>query len=682
LTNAASHLCQPDAARILIPSRHLVRQQTFGDMTSRSLLLDAARILNGASMVLTEMARLNALSTKATSSVTRQLRRVPTVDMARPSEHVPGPDVTSPDVTSPEQRVPNVNMTRPFEPSEHVPGPDVPSPVQRAPAPTRCMHAAAAIPSSQRDAPFDDGSRTRDTAAANASAVICEDSSGNAGPPAPAPAPFAPFAPAPPAPPPSSAAPTPPVSMKPESVAVPSTQLARVMGFGTLATRLALGTVGELVRRQFDQIAEDNTKRAVLSDGNLDALASTLCRMRGAALKLGQMLSMADNNVVPPELTQALDRVRQNADRMPAPQLHETMATELGDDWRAQFLEFEDLPLAAASLGQVHRAKCPTRLGDAERADATTDMSVDTDAAPDDVVVKVQYPGVADSIDSDIANVMRLVRWTNFAPPGLYIDEVMRVARKELKLECDYVHEAKMQTKYRKLLMDAQDGGNAPESFAFRVPRVHPAFSTERVITTEFIHGVALDQVSSLSQETRDEVGASLLWLTMTELFTWRFMQTDPNWGNFLYEEETSTVGLIDFGAAREFSVEFIDQYLRLVWGAAEGDRELILDASIQLGFLTGDESQDMIEAHLAAAAVIGEPFACEGPYDFAGSDLTERVTSHLHVFGRERLAPPPEDAYALHRKLSGSFMACIKLGARIECRSLLQQHYEKRWGM
>jgi aarF domain-containing kinase len=158
-------------------------------------------------------------------------------------------------------------------------------------------------------------------------------------------------------------------------------------------------------------------------------------------------------------------------------------------------------------------------------------------------------------------------------------------------------------------------------------------------------------------------------------------MQTDPNWGNFLYDEEARTVNLIDFGAAREFSVEFTDQYLRLVWGAAEGNHDLILDASIQLGFLTGDESQNMIDAHLAAAATIGEPFSSEGLYDFAGSDLTERVTSHLHVFGHERLTPPPEDAYALHRKLSGSFMACIKLGAKIECHSLLQKHYEERWG-
>jgi aarF domain-containing kinase len=167
----------------------------------------------------------------------------------------------------------------------------------------------------------------------------------------------------------------------------------------------------------------------------------------------------------------------------------------------------------------------------------------------------------------------------------------------------------------------------------------------------------------------------------MTELFDWNFMQTDPNWGNFLYDVDSSTIGLIDFGAARPFDRNFTDQYLRLVWGSANNDEEMVLDASFNLGFLTGDESKQMIQAHLAAAFAIGEPFGRNKPFNFKGSDLTERVTSHLRVFGKERLKPPPEDAYALHRKLAGSFMACIRLGVNVECRSLLKELYLKRWG-
>jgi len=351
---------------------------------------------------------------------------------------------------------------------------------------------------------------------------------------------------------------------------------------------------------------------------------------------------------------------------MPTPQLNTTMEEELGSEWRNEkFQNFEDMPLAAASLGQVHRA---THTNTGEQ-----------------VVVKVQYPGVADSIDSDIENVMRLVRWTNFAPKGLYIDEVMRVARKELKLECDYVHEAEMQRQYSRLLDTAADSDNTYKdvtNVSFVVPKVYDDASTSRVLTSEYVAGVPLDEISHLEQETRDDVGSALLWLTMTELFDWRFMQTDPNWGNFLYDIETSTIGLIDFGAARPFDPEFVDQYLRLVWGAAEQDEEMVLDASVRLGFLTGDESKSMTNAHLAAAYAIGEPFADGAAlFDFRGSDLTERVTSHLQTFGKERLKPPPEDAYALHRKLAGSFMACIRLGSRVECRPMLRDLYLARWG-
>ena len=91
-----------------------------------------------------------------------------------------------------------------------------------------------------------------------------------------------------------------------------------------------------------------------------------------------------------------------------------------------------------------------------------------------------------------------------------------------------------------------------------------------------------------------------------------------------------------------------------------------------------------MIDAHLAAAYVIGEPFSKmnEGTkFNFEHSDLTERVTGHLQTFGKERLKPPPEDAYALHRKLAGSFMACIRLGSQVECRPMLKELYAKRWG-
>jgi aarF domain-containing kinase len=138
--------------------------------------------------------------------------------------------------------------------------------------------------------------------------------------------------------------------------------------------------------------------------------------MRGAALKLGQMLSLQDETALPPSLSKALERVKQSADYMPKRQLEAQLVSQLGADWRSKLLEFEEVPLAAASIGQVHRAKL---------LDGT------------EVAMKIQYPGVAESIDSDLSNLKRLVQMTNLLPPGLFVDKIIEVASVELKAECE-----------------------------------------------------------------------------------------------------------------------------------------------------------------------------------------------------------------------------------------------------
>lgn len=95
-------------------------------------------------------------------------------------------------------------------------------------------------------------------------------------------------------------------------------------------------------------------------------------------------------------------------------------------------------------------------------------------------------------------------------------------------------------------------------------------------------------QVAEMSQKIRDAVGTLLLQLTLKELFEWRFMQTDPNWGNFLYDQSSAKLNLIDFGAAREFPSKFVDNYLSMVKACAERDREGVINYSTRLGFLTG----------------------------------------------------------------------------------------------
>lgn len=438
---------------------------------------------------------------------------------------------------------------------------------------------------------------------------------------------------------------------KPRERRVPSTPFTRAVGFAGLGASLAWGTLQESAKRLvFGPENLPNQPPALspfLSEKNAERLALALCRMRGAALKIGQMLSIQDESLVPAPILAALDIVRQGADVMPRSQLNKVLNAELGQDWSSKLISFDYEPMAAASIGQVHRAVLKNGMK---------------------VAMKIQYPGVADSIESDINNVKLLLDYTNLIPEGLYLDRAMKVAKDELSRECDYVLEATNQKRFRDLLCNSE---------GFYVPLVVDDLSSKRVLTTELISGIPIDKVALLDQETRNYVGRKLLELTLRELFVFRFMQTDPNWSNFVYDEASKIINLIDFGAARDYPKNFVDNYLRMVVACANGDKDAVIEMSRRLGFLTGEESEVMLDAHVQAGFVVGLPFSKPGAYDFRASNITHSISNLGATMLRHRLTPPPDEAYSLHRKLSGAFLACIKLGAAVPCRQLLFNVYD-----
>ncbi|KAK1664576.1 hypothetical protein QYE76_052735 [Lolium multiflorum] len=433
---------------------------------------------------------------------------------------------------------------------------------------------------------------------------------------------------------------------------VPATPFTRALGFAGLGAGLAWGGLQESARRvMYGAPVGDGGRSALspfLSDQNAERVALALCRMRGAALKVGQMLSIQDESLVPPPVLAALDIVRQGADVMPSKQLNSVLDAELGQGWSSRLTSFDYEPLAAASIGQVHRA-------------VLKDGS--------DVVMKIQYPGVADSIESDIENVRLLLTYTNLIPKGLFLDRAIKVAKEELARECDYVIEASNQKRYRELLSDSE---------GYYVPKVTDELSSKKILTSEFVPGVPIDKVAVLSQETRNYVGCKLLELTIKELFVFRFMQTDPNWSNFLYDDSRRQFNLIDFGAAREFPKKFVDDYLRMVVACANRDRDGVLEMSRRLGFLTGEEPEVMLDAHVEAAFIVGVPFSRPGGHDFRANNITHSVSNLGATMLKHRMTPPPDEVYSLHRKLSGAFLACIKIGAVVPCREMLLEVYEQ----
>lgn len=169
--------------------------------------------------------------------------------------------------------------------------------------------------------------------------------------------------------------------------------------------------------------------------------------------------------------------------------------------------------------------------------------------------------------------------------------------------------------------------------------------------------------------------------VTLREIFEWRFMQTDPNPGNFFFNPLTKTLHLLDFGAAREYSEEFVKNYRDTVWGAANDDPQLILKATTELGFLSGDESPQMVEAHIDSIIIVGEPFSQEGDFDFGNQKMTERIYKLMPVMLKNRLKAPPPEVYSLHRKLSGAYLMNMKLKSKIQSRRLFMECFNRAKG-
>lgn len=424
---------------------------------------------------------------------------------------------------------------------------------------------------------------------------------------------------------------------------MPSTRLGRAVRIGLIAGEVALGGVLGSARQLAAGRWPDAS--ALLSAGNADILARRLSALRGAAMKLGQMLSLQGEEILPAEFRDALAILRSQAWAMPAAQLHGVLGREYGAGWQERFLDFDDEPVAAASIGQVHRARA--RDGRA-------------------LALKIQYPGVARSIDSDVDNLAMLLRWLDFLPVELDIDGLTVEAKRQLRVEADYLQEADHTARFAALLKREP---------SLVVPRVHRDLSTRRILAMDYVEADALESVREpgASQRLRNELARRLQVLMFRELFEFRRLQTDPNPANYGYQPDTGRLVLYDFGSTMELDRARMEDYRELCRALIADDGDAIRRQAIALGYLRHETPPATAEGVIEIIRLVCEPIRHRGAYDFAASRLPLRARDlGLDVaFRRGMPAPPPATAF-MHRKLVGVFLLCAMLRARIDVRALI----------
>ena len=293
---------------------------------------------------------------------------------------------------------------------------------------------------------------------------------------------------------------------------------------------------------------------------NARALKEALGTLKGPVMKVAQIAATIPD-LLPSEFAAELTELQTNAPSMGPAFVRRRMAAELGPDWRARFAEFDLIPAAAASLGQVHRA-----------------VALDGRS----LAVKLQYPDMQSAVESDLTQLKTLMGLGRRMFSGIDTRELIVELGDRLREELDYAREAKAMALYHRFFEGRED---------IAVPEGDPTLSTGRLLTMEWLDGRGLHAFKSADQETRNRVAKTLFEAWWTPLIHMGVIHGDPHLGNYTFTGEAHRLNLLDFGCIRIFPPSFVAGVVKLHRAMARGDREGEADAYRAWGFkdLTDD---------------------------------------------------------------------------------------------
>lgn len=445
---------------------------------------------------------------------------------------------------------------------------------------------------------------------------------------------------------------------------------------GALERRFSLARAGMMASARFALQSAGNLfnsgerrqerQREILSE-QAQYLVKELGKLKGSVVKVGQMMALLGEHFLPAEVTAALHTLESDTTALAWPAMERHLRSELGA--KLDELEVETEPLGAASLGQVHRAR--------RKSDGLQ------------LALKIQYPGVAAAIDSDLQALVQLLKVTRLVPIteefNAWLDEVHAMLNREV----NYHLELETTRHFGEILRDDP---------RFRVPDVFPEYSTGNVLATSFEHGLGVSdpRVLALPQERRNAIGKAIMDICCQEVFVWSKMQTDPNFGNYLIRLATGPadhdrIVLLDFGAFRDFDENVLGPGKEMIRASYFRDRERLLRAMHDLNFLHRDVPDKVldqfVELCFMAVEVLADPDVHPMPayvlnarkeYLWGKSDLPDRVIAQATKSALSvHFDVPPKEFIFLARKLLGAYTFLHVIRAEVRGDTILRPYLQ-----
>jgi aarF domain-containing kinase len=423
---------------------------------------------------------------------------------------------------------------------------------------------------------------------------------------------------------------------------VPTGLLRRIWTLGGLQAQLVRAYLAYGIRRRFVDVDERERARAQANLGAALRMVTSMGYLRGAAMKLGQALTSFPD-ILPDEIVDTLETLHFEAPPMHFTLLREHVRSELGRDPEDLFAAFDTRAHAAASLGQVHRA----RLHSGES-----------------LAVKIQYPGIGGAIRADFRTISALLIPLRLSRGWDRLKAQIEDVRKVVEAETDYEREA--ETLRRARLLYSEDDQVV-------VPRVFDEFSTRRVLAMEFLEGVHVRDflTGAPSQQERDHFGR-LIFLALCRLhYSGKLLYSDPSPGNFLFQRD-GRIGFIDFGCVRRYNdVEW--ECCRLADREIQRGGDVTIEALRQFAGLADGESAP--PGHLALLASwsrwMWRPYWHQGPFDFGDPRYLREGVELLEQFYSERFMLGVPMAVFTTRWFLATVAILYRLGARIDVREI-----------